>query len=265
MRKAIALVLLIFIGTLPLQTSAQVSVPSVDLNCLNIYGQLYDNGTANENSTDGHLTLVNSSEDEPSANVSCILTNPNSYEERIQIQVDSDGLIVQTNSTITLPPNGEESISITIIANQSMTPGYRTLNVTAIVVEANGAPPSNTAEDFVEGIVWIVNNDTLNSTNIEITEIGPFKSTTAFMELENGTNYPVLYLMESFHIDAIMTGWNSDPLSNKCLNIYFDPEDNVRPIITVNTSENGSIEWFSGDPLSFTQRCEYKQWQVGRY
>ncbi len=79
MRKAIALVLLVFIGTLPLQTSAQVSVSSVDLNCLNINGQLYDNGTANENSTDGLLALVNSSEDEPSANVSCILTKPNSF------------------------------------------------------------------------------------------------------------------------------------------------------------------------------------------
>ncbi len=33
MRKAIALVLLLALGTMPLQTSAQVSVPAVDLQC----------------------------------------------------------------------------------------------------------------------------------------------------------------------------------------------------------------------------------------
>ncbi|MGB0201602.1 MAG: hypothetical protein ACPF9L_02380, partial [Candidatus Poseidoniaceae archaeon] len=91
MRKAIALVLLIVLGTMPLQTSAQVSIPAVDLHCLNIYEEVYDSGTADENSTDGFLALINSSENEPSANVTCIASNPNSYVERIQIQVDANG------------------------------------------------------------------------------------------------------------------------------------------------------------------------------
>ena len=141
MRKAIALVLLVFIGTLPLQTSAQVSVPSVDLNCLNIYGQLYNNGTANENSTDGFLALINSSENDPNTNLTCTLRNPNSYVERIQIQVDSDGLAIQTNGTITLEPNGEETFNVTLFADKNMTIGAYILNITASVVEANGAPP----------------------------------------------------------------------------------------------------------------------------
>ena len=39
MRKAIVLVLLIVLGTMPLQTSAQVSVPAVDLYCTNLDGE----------------------------------------------------------------------------------------------------------------------------------------------------------------------------------------------------------------------------------
>ena len=250
MRKAIALVLLIVLGTMPLQTSAQVSVPAVDLHCLNIYGEVYDSGTTDENSTKDYIdTLVNSSEDEPSANVTCTVSNPNSYVERIQIQVDANGLGVQTTGSITLPPNGEESFNITLSTNQNTSPTNRILEVTAKVVEANGAPPPNVAEDYVEGLVWVVNDDFLISSNIEITEIGPFKSTTDFYTTENGTEYPVLYLKESFHIDAVLTGWDGNPISNKCLNIYVDPDENTVPIITVNTSESGTIEWFSGDPL----------------
>ena len=240
---------------MPLQTSAQVSVPAVDLHCLNIFGEVQtndviDSNTSSEpNSSSEILALIDTDESEPGANVSCTVSNPNSYVERIQIQVDVSGLVAETNGTITLAPNGEESFNITLLADQNMTPGYRVLNVTASVVEANGAPPPNIAEDFIEGIVWIVNDDFINSPNIEITEIGPFKSSVESYNMENGTEYPVLYLKESFHIDAIMTGWDGNPIANKCLNIYIDPQENNIPIITVNTSENGTIEWFSGDPL----------------
>ena len=48
--------------------------------------------------------------------------------------------------------------------------------------------------------------------------------------MENGTEYPVLYLKESFHIDVIMTGWDGNPIANKCLNIYVDPQENNIPI-----------------------------------
>ena len=189
------------------------------MHCLDIYGDNYTIGTADGNSTQGILALINSSEVEPSANVTCTLTNPNSYVERIQIQVDGDGLDVHTNGTFTLPGNGEESFNITLFADQNITTGAHILNITATVVEANGAPPPNVAEDYVEGIVWIVNDDFLISSSIEITEIGPFLSTTDFYTMENGTEYPVLYLKESFHIDAVLTGWDGNPIANKCLNI----------------------------------------------
>ena len=239
---------------MPLQTSAQASIPAVDLHCLNIYGEIHNDDIADSNisavsnSSSEILAIINTDNSEPSANVTCTVSNPNSYQEKIQIQVSADGLAVSAPSSITLWPNGEESFNITLLADQSMTLGNRVLNVTATVVEANGAPPPNIAEDYVEGIVWIVNDEFLISSSIEITEIGPYKSTTDFYTMENGTEYPVLYLKESFHFDAIMTGWDGNPIANKCLNIYVDPEENTLPIATINTSENGTIEWFSGDP-----------------
>ena len=254
MRKAIGLVLLIVLGTMPLQASAQISVPAVDLYCLDIDGEEVHNSESTDentsnlsNSKQEILALINSDESEPSANVTCTVSNPNSYAERIQIQVSADGLVVAAPGTISLGPNAESEFQTTLRADQRMTPGIRVLNITASVVEANGAPPPNIAEDHVEGEVWIINNDTMNNTIIEITEIGPFKSTTSSFITENGTEYPVLYLKESFHIDAIMTGWDGTPMANKCLNLYFDPLENNIPVITVTTSENGTIEWFSGD------------------
>ena len=159
MRKAIVLVLLIVLGTMPLQTTAQLSVPAVELHCLNIYGEIHNDDVVDENtstvsnSSTDILAIINTDYSEPSANVSCTASNPNSYVERIQIEVDADGLVVQTNGTITLAPNGHESFNITISANPNMNPHNYTFSVTAKVVEANGAPPPNIAEDYVEGFV----------------------------------------------------------------------------------------------------------------
>ena len=239
---------------MPLQTSAQISVPAVDLYCLDIDGEEVHNSESTDentsnlsNSKQGILALINSDESEPSANVTCTVSNPNSYAERIQIQVSADGLVVASPGTISLGPNAESEFQTTVRADQGMTPSIRVLNITATVVEANGAPPPNIVKDHVEGEIWIINNETMSNTSIEITEIGPFKSTTSSFIKENGTEYPVLYLKESYHIDAIMTGWDGTPIANKCLNLYVDPLENNIPVITVTTSENGTIEWFSGD------------------
>ena len=65
----------------------------------------------------------------------------------------------------------------------------------------------------------------------------------------NGSRYPVLYLKESFHIDAFLAQSNGQAVGGKCLNIYMDRDENVRPLATVRTSDiDGTVEWFSGDP-----------------
>ena len=91
-----------------------------------------------------------------------------------------------------------------------------------------------------------------NST-LSITDVGPFKSTTDKWLAPNGTEYYRLFLKESFHIDAVLKQSNGDPVGDKCLNIYLDPQENVRPIARIRTSQalddRGTINWFSGDPL----------------
>ena len=88
----------------------------------------------------------------------------------------------------------------------------------------------------------------LNST-LSITEVGPFKSSVDTYSID-GVSYPVLYLKESFHIDALLTQSNGQAVGGKCLNMYLDSEENTTPIATLQTDDlDGTVEWFSGDPL----------------
>jgi len=92
--------------------------------------------------------------------------------------------------------------------------------------------------------------EVFSNSTIAISEVGPFKSTEDKYVAPNGTEYYRLFLKESFHIDARLTQTNGQWVGGKCLNIYLDPESNVRPIATIRTSNvDGTIEWFSGDPL----------------
>jgi hypothetical protein len=87
-----------------------------------------------------------------------------------------------------------------------------------------------------------------NST-MHLQEIGPFRNDIDSYTFQNGSIFPVLYLKESFHLDAKLTQTNGNPIGGKCLNIYLDPSVNTRPIATSITRDGtGEVEWFSGDP-----------------
>ena len=109
---------------------------------------------------------------------------------------------------------------------------------------------SNDMQIIDDRIKHTQGQDNGSSTSINITEIGPFESSVeTFVAPNNGTEFPVLYLKESFHIDAILSQSNGQSVGDKCLNIYLDPQDNIRPISSINTSaSDGMIEWFSGNP-----------------
>lgn len=90
--------------------------------------------------------------------------------------------------------------------------------------------------------------EVFSNSTLAITEVGPFRSSTDEFVAQNGSRYPVLYLKESFHVDAVLAQANGQVVGGKCLNLYLDPEQNVRPLSTVRTNDiDGSIEWFSGD------------------
>ena len=145
LRRSLFLLAVYLASTLVIATpaAAQVSVPAVDLQCLSpnpsgavdvpVYPGATLTGFAN-----------------------CKVSNPNSYVERIQIQVSADGLVVAAPGTITLAPNGESEFQTTVRADQRMTMSGRNLIVTATVVEANGAPPPNIAESQVQMIINIL-------------------------------------------------------------------------------------------------------------
>ena len=143
MRKAIGLVLLIVLGTMPLNASAQASVPSVDLNCTtdNDDGYLWiDTFLEPENESSGQHELT----------FECKVTNPNAYVERVDIRTNYEGLTWVpithvSNGTIILESGGEESFNVTIKLPTRHISEYQ-LTVSAKVVEANGVPPPNTAE-----------------------------------------------------------------------------------------------------------------------
>ena len=87
-----------------------------------------------------------------------------------------------------------------------------------------------------------------NSTML-IQEVGPFRTDVDSYTFANGSVFPVLYLKESFHLEAMLTQTNGNPIGGKCLNIYLDPETNTRPVATATTLDGtGEIDWFSGDP-----------------
>ena len=86
----------------------------------------------------------------------CTVSNPNSYQEKIDIQVTADGLVVAHPGTITLGPNAEEDFTVTVKADQRMTMQSRNLMVRATVTEAMNAPPPNLAEAEVSMIVSIL-------------------------------------------------------------------------------------------------------------
>ena len=107
LRRCLFLLAVYFASTLVIATpaAAQVSVPAVDLQCLSpnpsgavdvpVYPGATLTGFAN-----------------------CKVTNPNSYAERIQIQVSADGLVVAAPGTISLGPNAESEFQTTVRADQ---------------------------------------------------------------------------------------------------------------------------------------------------
>ena len=161
MRKAIALVLLIVIGTIPLHVSAQgVTIPAVDIEC-SPQENLTTDGTKVSSGVDtafvgGPLVWMDSFDPEGlNATISCTVSNPNAYVERIDINVSAGNLLLTAPGTITLGPGGEESFNVTIRIDQRMTPSIALLIVEATVVEANGVPPPNAATSKFSGDIYI--------------------------------------------------------------------------------------------------------------
>lgn len=128
--SAMALVVVLSMSYIPLPSAqAQIGAPDVNLECETgaIDIDVYPGASA-------------------TGMVTCTVSNPNSYQEKIDIQVTADGLAVAAPGSITLGPNAEEDFQVTVQAQERMTKQSRQMTVTATVTEAMGAPPPNIAE-----------------------------------------------------------------------------------------------------------------------
>jgi len=143
LQRSIFLVCL-YLGSLMLAAvpAAAQGYPAVNLACTSPYAS----GTIEVNVYPGAAL---------SGYAECTVSNPNVYIERVEIRVEADGLVVAAPGMITLGNAGESSFQVVVRADQRMPMSSRNLEITATVVEANGAPPPTPAQSSVNMIIGI--------------------------------------------------------------------------------------------------------------
>ena len=137
--RSILLVFILSLSYLPVpMAQAQIGAPDVNLQCspTSVGVDVYPGASLTGSTT-------------------CTVSNPNSYQEKIEIEVTADGLATTAPSSITLGPNEEQDFEVMVRANQNMAMQSRNMVVKATVTEVMGAPPPNLAEKEQQIIVEI--------------------------------------------------------------------------------------------------------------
>ena len=95
--------------------------------------------------------------DNSSKNVTCIMENPTTEEEKIELTGSADGLPLEfVEGQIFVIPSGESrEVNVTVSSTEGAHHSVRTLSITAEVTEMNGVPPANAATDSVNILVNI--------------------------------------------------------------------------------------------------------------
>ena len=88
--------------------------------------------------------------------ITCTVENPTTFTEKIEIEVDSSNLSHAAPGSIQVGPGESEDFQISVRADEGMLAQSLTLSVQATVVEINGAPPPNLAQDEEEEVINIL-------------------------------------------------------------------------------------------------------------
>ena len=142
--RLVVFLLLIFALSVPFieNSSGQSVVAAVDLEC---------------NPVDGGSVDI---EVGPGASLTsytiCTVSNPTIHVEKIEIEVQADGLAVAAPGSVTVAAGGEEEFQVNVRASSRMNTQARTLTVTATVQETSGFPPPNIASSESNNIVNIM-------------------------------------------------------------------------------------------------------------
>jgi len=86
----------------------------------------------------------------------CTATNPTTYQEKISINVQADGLATAAPGDMYVGANDEVDFQVSVRATPYMRMDARTLSVSATVQEINGFPPANSASSNNNMIVNIM-------------------------------------------------------------------------------------------------------------
>lgn len=79
----------------------------------------------------------------------CSVSNPTAYEEKIGIQVTSDGLATYGPGDLHVDAGGTQIFNVTVLWNSGMFNEERQITVSAHVMELNNLPPPNTARSDI--------------------------------------------------------------------------------------------------------------------
>jgi hypothetical protein len=83
----------------------------------------------------------------------CTISNPTSHDEKIELEATHDGYDVSVDfvggNIIVVPANSDVDVTVSITANEEEVYNSHVLQISATVIESNGAPPPNTVEESV--------------------------------------------------------------------------------------------------------------------
>ena len=139
-RRSLSLILVFSLVLLsfPISSQAQQPVASVNLDC------------------EGPLDIPVFPGSTKTGSITCTVENPTAFSEKIEIEVDSGDLAHSAPGSITVAAGESEEFQVSVQANEGMLAQSLSLTVKATVVELNGAPPPNVAEDEEEEVINIL-------------------------------------------------------------------------------------------------------------
>ena len=165
--KSILLILLFSLSALPMPSAEAQFVPAVELECVGVTGS-------------GEVPIDVYPGATRTGVAYCTVSNPTIYQEKIDIEVQADGLAVAAPGSVNVAAGGEEEFLVTVRADPEMRAQTRQMTVTATVVEMNGVPPPNIATADSELLIQILQ---FSGVSVELTE--------AIIAAESGSDFYV--------------------------------------------------------------------------
>ena len=181
-QRIIFVMLVLLISNLPLIDSASAQLPAVDIEC-----QSFD--------ASGNVEIHVYPGATNTGHISCTVSNPNAYQEKIRITVESHDLSSAAPGDIYVGGNSEADFQVSIQGETAMPMSSREIQITAEVVEANGLPPPTSVTSETSIVVQI-----MQYSGIIVEQIEPI------IYVESGSDFTMEYriINTGNHVDRFL-------------------------------------------------------------